>query len=217
MDVAGVNIERWDRFDTPARARFASIYEPSFPPAERDATDSLLTSIEAGDRTCDVALLQGDIVGLAVTKPFRIPGTAALEYLAVDTARRDQGIGSLLLGNLGARLDKAAGTTTRGWILEVEPPNASEDSAERELRLRRIGFYERNGASIIECAPLYRAPNLERPGTLPYILMWLPTNHPKGAPTGGFLRDLVAAVLTESYELEPGDPLVGQVLDDLTC
>jgi hypothetical protein len=83
MDVAEVSIERWDRFDTAARARFASTYESSFPASERDATDALLTSIEAGDRTCDIALLDGDNVGLAVTRPLTVPGTEALEYLVL--------------------------------------------------------------------------------------------------------------------------------------
>lgn len=217
--MPGVTIEQCDQFDVAARARFASIYESSFPACERDATDSLLTSIESGERTCDVARLEGAIVGFAVTKAFTIPRTAALEYLAVDDVSRNQGIGTLLLRNLGLRLRGGTDTTVRGggWILEVDPPETSHDAVQRALRLRRIGFYERNGASIIECAPAYRAPNLERPGTLPYILMWLPADHPEDPPAGGFLRDLVAAVLIESYELDPRDPLVGQVLDDLSC
>ncbi len=220
-EMAGleVNIERCDRLDGAVQAKFASIYESSFPACERDATSSLVQSIESGDRTCDVALLNGDLVGLAVTKPFTIPGTAALEYIAVDAVRRDQGIGALLLRNLRTRFNEGADSAVRGggWIFEVEPPDASEKRAERDLRRRRIGFYQRNAATIIECAPAYRAPDLERPGTLPYLLMWLPAAPSSAPPAGALLRDLVVAVLIESYELDPEDPLVGQVLDGLVC
>lgn len=214
--MAGVRIERQARLSPPATEAFSAIYETSFPACERDDTASLLASIEAGDRDCAVASFEGDVVGLAVTKAFSIGGSSALEYLAVAEAVRNQGIGARLLASLMEQFTTGVVSPDAGLILEVDPPEASSGT-ERDLRRRRIGFYQRNGASVIDCAPAYRAPNLETEGTLPYVLMWRPAIRSAGPPTGEFLRSLVKALLTESYELDPNDPLVLQVLDDLAC
>jgi GNAT superfamily N-acetyltransferase len=225
--MAGLTIERPDRLEEPARARFAAIYEPSFPPSERDPTADLLAGIDAGRRHLDLACEDGEILGLAVTKPLTLPGTAVLEYLAVDPDRRNHGIGAVLLDGLAARLAAAAGPQARGYILEVELPDAPTGPG-ADLPRRRIGFYQRNGASLIECAPAYRAPDATGSGTVPYLLMWLPvapspapavsaTSSSTTAPTGELLHDLVNAILTESYELDPDDPLVAAVLADLVC
>lgn len=80
-----------------------------------------------------------------------------------------------------------------------------------------IDFYQRNGAAIVDCAPLYRAPATNSGATLPFTLMWLPV---RGAPprvAGDLLRGCVEAILAQSYGLDPSSPIVRQVLGDLAC
>ncbi len=104
----------------------------------------------------------------------------------------------------------------RGIIFEVESVEGAE-GAERDLRRRRIDFYQRNGAAIVDCAPLYRAPATNSGATLPFTLMWLPV---RGAPprvAGDLLRGCVEAILAQSYGLDPSSPIVRQVLGDLAC
>lgn len=65
-----------------------------------------------------------------------------LDYYAVVKAFRGQKIGSRVLQTMQAELLK----TYQNILGEVEDPDYSLDDADRSIRTRRIGFYERNGA-----------------------------------------------------------------------
>lgn len=212
-----VTVERETRLDRAAEARFAAIYEDSFPPEERDDTGDLVASIHAGERLCFLARRDGDVVGLAVVFRLNAPRVAFLEYLAVAPGERDAGIGSSMFAHLEKNLRAGAGEDV-GIVLEVEPPDDA-DGPERVLRERRIAFYVRHGAVVVDCAPRYRAPSLVRADeTIGFMLLWLPLA--RDAPTrleGTFLRTCVESILTESYGLRAGDPLVREVVLDLAC
>lgn len=212
-----VTIERETRLDSEAEARFAEIYEASFPPSERDETADLIASIEAGERLCLLARRDGVVVGLAVVFRLNGPSVAFLEYLAVAPNERSAGIGGSMLADLKTHL-QTGGEDALGVLFEADPP-AEVDGAEREFRERRIGFYLRHGASVVECAPRYRAPNLIREDeTVNFTLMWLPVaDEAPTEITGSFLRRCVEAVLTQSYALSPDDPLVREVVNELAC
>lgn len=200
-----------------AAARFAAIYESSFPRAERDDTDHLLASVAAGERACYLASLDGTVVGLAVVFPLAGPGLAFLEYMAVEESHRSAGIGSAILARLHSDLPGAF-EAARGVVLEVERPQDA-DGAERTLRERRIGFYLRNGYVAVDCAPRFRAPALDGSSeVLRYALCWarLAAEAPRRL-AGGDLQAAVSAILIESYELERDDPLVREVIDELAC
>ena len=70
---------------------------------------------------------------------------ALLEYLGVLRGKRNSGLGTQALPLLLERYGQLFG--------EVEAPT-SDDPAENELRLHRIGFYERSGFRVLgyECA-----------------------------------------------------------------
>jgi GNAT superfamily N-acetyltransferase len=197
------------------RTRFIRIYEESFPRDERDESDALLESIASGDRTCHIVYADGDLVGLAVLYTLSADHVPFLEYLAVDSGHRSRGIGSRFLRHITDRL-RSAEQRTPGVVFEVETPEhaASDD---RLLRQRRIEFYTRNGAVLVDCARAYEAPNLAGDGTVPYLLMWLPLNPDIRELKGDMLRACVEAILTESYGLSPDDRLVTGVLARLAC
>lgn len=210
-------IERHQRLAPAAATRFAAIYEASFPPSERDETSDLVASIDAGERLCYLAARDGTVVGIAVAFALDGGSIAFLEYLAVDPSERNAGVGGAILDHLRARLGPEVGATV-GMVWEVEPPLEVE-GAERALRERRIEFYKRHSASVVECAPRYRAPNLESDDeVMNYTLMWVPLAV-DAAPTltGDLLHRCVTAILTQSYGLASDDPLVQAVLDDLAC
>ncbi len=214
-EAKAVVVEREPRVRAEDEPRFCEIYEESFPRWERDETADVVASIADGTRQCFVARVDGGLSGLAVVFVLRGPSVAFLEYLAVAEEQRNAGVGGALLDYL---LGAVALGGIRGIVFEVERP---EDAvgAERVLRERRIAFYRRHGASHVDGATSYRAPNLEHAGvTEPYSLMWIPARREDSAQlTGGLLRGTVEAILTESYELGRGDPLVLEVLDGLGC
>lgn len=197
------------------RARFIRIYEESFPREERDESESLLESISSGARTCHIAYAGGDLVGIAVLFTLSAGDIQFLEYLAVDSGHRNRGIGSRFLGHITSRL-RSAEPLTPGVVFEVQTPEKAAGD-DRLLRRRRIEFYTRNGAILVDCARDYEAPNLSGEGTVPYLLMWLPLRTDIKELKGDMLRACVEAILTESYELTSDDGLVTGVLARLTC
>ena len=200
-------------YDDSAREAFAAIYEESFPASEREDTGELLDAVDGTRRRCYLAWVDGVPVGLAVLFRLEGPSIEFLEYFAVERGRRSRGIGAAMLAQLRPVLDGAEGV-----LFEVERPQDAI-GAEREVRERRIAFYLRNGTTIVECAPDYRAPDLADDGkTVPYSLMWLPlAAGAPPAPAGSLLRRCVVAVLTQSYELDPDDQLVVAVADGIAC
>ena len=95
-----VTVERQLRLDPGAAARFAEIFELSFPPEERGDTASLLESIAGGERLCYVAERDGELIGFAVL--FALDGLSVvlLEYMAVAPQARNDGVGGALFTHL---------------------------------------------------------------------------------------------------------------------
>jgi ribosomal protein S18 acetylase RimI-like enzyme len=194
--------------------QFTAIYEASFPPEERDDTESQLTKLRSGRKDCYLAVDGEDLLGFALVSHFTDFPAGYLEYLAVDPAGRNAGIGSRILDYL--RLDLADGgrPSVGGIIFEVERPQDAKDHAERELRERRIGFYQRAGAVLVEGAGNYHAPSAVADEMLYFLLMWLPVIPGAPPPAGERLRAGVAAILAEGYGLGRDNPLVLELAAD---
>lgn len=198
---------------TPAQiGQLLEIYEEAFPPEERDPPAALLQGIGMSDRTALVACDGAEVLGFAFLSRLT-PECGFLEYLAVDHRRRNAGIGAAILQQLRARF---AGEY-RGLVFEAEHVAAGVDEADRALRARRIAFYERNSAEVIDCAPNYRAPSFSGEAPLHYALLWLPLQPNTSIPRGDELVACVRAILVESYGLDETDTLVEQAVAALRC
>jgi GNAT superfamily N-acetyltransferase len=172
----------------------------------------VLAGVGDGTLNCYLAVDGERILGLAVVLLLSGYPVAFLEYLAVDPAARNTGVGSRILDCL--RRDLAGPTAVSGIIFEVDPPDVAKDDGERELRERRIGFYNRNGAVIVDEARRYRAPAPDEGITLPYLLMWLPVSS-DGAPTGARLKAYVNAIFTQGYGLADGSALARELIGNI--
>jgi ribosomal protein S18 acetylase RimI-like enzyme len=202
--VGQVKKDDWDQF--------TRILTDSFAASERDEAAVVRSNIEEGKRRCAVAYEDLSLVGFAVLLELVGADAVVLEYLAVDRTMRSRGVGGFLFDHVvsGLANDKVP---RDGLILEVESPEAA-DGSEQILRQRRIGFYERHGATVITDAPAYRVPSTVGPETLPFILMWHPIAS-TGPLDGQRLRLIVEAVLVEEYELPSDSPFISSVLADL--
>lgn len=189
-------ITQLSQFSAKHAKQFRAIYLDSFPPHERAEFPSLIESIATGTRWFFAATCNDDLLGLAIIVPCVVADVHLLEYLAVDASARNAGIGGKLLQSVVAAI-----RVTRpaiGLLIEVEP-NDEGNAAERKLRARRIEFYRRHGALVVEDAPNYRVPLTDREGTMRMKLLWLPIVENVEAPRGDKLRACVRGILEKSY------------------
>ena len=139
-------------------ALYAQRLTADFPKSELKPLRAMHTLMDLGRYEPLLVTENGEAVGYAMVwlPPERNGGL--LEYFAVLPHLRSGGTGSRILTLLTQRYGQIFG--------EAEAPT-SEDPAENHLRLRRLGFYERNGFRVLdyECAlfgvhfnGLYRGP-----------------------------------------------------------
>jgi len=212
MTLARVTISQVRQLDPLHAEQCRAIYLDSFPSYERVDFATMLHSLAHGKRWLFIAQDGENVVGFAVIVPHVAREIHLLEYLAVARAVRGQGIGGQLLEFVMDTL--RAARTARGLVLEVED-DTEGNAAERVLRQRRMAFYERYGARVIEDTTHYRVPMTDRPGTLRLKLLWLSLVADADVPRGARLRECVAGILTQSYGLSADDALVQAILSDI--
>jgi ribosomal protein S18 acetylase RimI-like enzyme len=127
------------------------LFELSFPTAERVLVSTFLRALAAPSAPASHTLLagvgpEGDLVGMADYQIFPAQRVAYLWYLAVQPDRRGAGTGSDIYRAVLARLP----SEVCALLLEVEKPLLVPDASERRLAARRIAFYRRLGAQILE-------------------------------------------------------------------
>ncbi|AHH96614.1 GNAT family N-acetyltransferase [Kutzneria albida] len=135
-------------------------------------------------------------LGLAVVRPLGDTGWTFLRYFVVDSQVRNRGLGSRLWTALTRHLDSTM------LIFDVEDPQEPHCSPqEKEIRLRRIAFYERNGALLLPVTG-YRTPHGDTWG--PMQLMAAPLD-----PTLPWtVSQVVLAVYQHRWGLSPDHPTV---------
>ena len=138
-----LQIARMEHLSPTVAREFTRIYGASFPPSERQDVDVLLTAVDGGLCACYVALEGGSVVALAVLPDLGEPGSWYLIYLAVAPDVRGRGVGAALLEHLGRAADEAGAGGIGGSVEDPEEVQGEE----RRMRLRRIDFYRRHGAS----------------------------------------------------------------------
>ncbi len=217
-------------FTLPARVNLddidplRTIMFDSFPPSQRGDFNRWLNGIAEGrhwlylaetHRIADVAMSATRLVGFATIHPWITADAHLLEYLAVAREYRGKNYGAALLRHV-VRSVGALGKA-EGIILEVESDDDGTD-ADRDLRKRRIGFYQRNGAQLVECAPRFRVPSMI-PGGEPLLekLMWIPLHDHAAPPRGAKLRDCVIGIYTLDYGRSADDTLLQEALNELEC
>ena len=205
-------VVRQSRLPAPLIDQTRAIYVESFPPSQRGDFEDLIAHVMSQSRWLFTAMVSDTLLGFAVGTALPGSDVHVLEYMAVGSAFRNQGVGAELL-RVVARTVRAAGNVS-GILLEVESDDVGDED-EKRLRKRRIQFYSRNGARLLECAPLYRTPNLAGQGFLDMKLMWMPFDETQSALSGNKLRDCICKIYSHCYGRPANDPLVQTTLRHL--
>jgi GNAT superfamily N-acetyltransferase len=199
-----MNIQLFSKLNGPIAAKVKEIYETSFPETERQPFSFITDCIEQGSQLIYIAMENDIAVGFALIVVFSDSRVWHLNYFAVDEPNRGQGIGTAILQHIRKYMQSAK--TIHGLLFEVEAPAEAKTENESVERARRIEFYKRNGAFIIEDGGAYRMPDYTKknPKGLKMRLMWLPA-----VPEP---RDLITLIYTEIYE---NDPLLQPILSEV--
>lgn len=119
------------------------IYVASIPASERKDRDALARMTQSQCYRVHVAEHAGRVVAFGMVYHSEHHDFALLEYFATAPALRNQGIGGRLLDHILT----AQGDTP--MLLEVEAPPPTDPSGD-SMESRRIGFYRRHGARVVE-------------------------------------------------------------------
>lgn len=109
-----------------------------FPPSERRFLFDMIRGIIAKRYECFGAFYKGRMLGYAFF--IKSNNDYLLDYLAINGKFRDKGLGTIFVNKLKEHYKDAD-----SLIIEVENPDAANNSTERATRERRLEFYIRNG------------------------------------------------------------------------
>ncbi len=138
------------------------LYVASFPAEERrDVKDLTERALDHGDPFFSLQVIEDDGVTVGFVTMWRLPFVDYIEHLAVEPAKRGNGIGAQAITLIKEK-------TSRPILLEVERPELAPDKA---LAERRIDFYKRLGFSVIDSVDYIQPPYAKNLPEVPMLLM----------------------------------------------
>jgi ribosomal protein S18 acetylase RimI-like enzyme len=193
------------------------IYMTSFPYNERVAFHFLEQMVIQGWSTLFISMEQDALTGFAMTSPLAHPGLHFLSYLAVDPNTRSQGTGSRLFRFILDDLQHGNNVTELIWEVDSDRPDPlSIQPKEREIRHRRIAFYQRNGAVLLDSVRDYKMPSMTGDEEIPVLLMWAASQPEVSPPAGERLRSYVKDIYNTIYGRGEDDQSVRRILESIT-
>jgi len=220
-ETDGGDLRSIHNLESPEGKAVLAIYEQAFPEAERDPIESIADSLTNPDPKTEVAHLRalfdrGGVVGFAYFASYAEYYLGFLKFIAVRADIRGKGYGPILLRD-ALRQVRADGRQMTGWphlglALEVERPETADNDQDQQIRERRIQFYRRNGAVLLEGIDYVAPPIAPGQPSLPFHLMFL-----RAVPKYGVQRWLrpkaVKALLIQGYGETPDSWFVRHALE----
>jgi hypothetical protein len=193
--------------DDPAFDDFYRIYAESISHREQKSRDWICEMVQRSDY--DIFLLRRNhqVIGFSMLFLPDSEGFGLLEYMAIATERRNQGLG----GELFRRsMDSALRGVKRRVPILLEVDSDREESSDQELRTRRQQFYRRLGC--LRLAGLHYILPLAGEGAAPEMdLMVYPADH-AGQITKAELERWLTVIYQSVYRCAPDDPRIRQML-----
>ncbi len=176
------------------------LYQQAFPANERHSLEVISQRVANRQSVLHVGIIEEKVVCMALTWEFTHIPFLLLDYLAVDTDFRGKNIGTLLF----KKITQYARQKAKWLIMEVEKPGISSNADDQE---RRIRFYLKNGAKILENVP-YILPALD--GTIPteMVLMIVPMQNDTNEINRDEIKQLIKSLYSELYLRNESDELL---------
>lgn len=151
------------------------LYETAFPPNERDLVSSKLQLLKTKMRnepsqTHMVAVVDATeaLLGLLHYQYASDPSVALLWYFAVETSFRGRGLGSNTYNQFTEQLRNSG---VRVLVFEVEIPAMAKSEEDKDFAQRRIQFYQRLGAKLLDGIDYLQYAGSHQPPTPMYIMV----------------------------------------------
>lgn len=205
-----------------------ALYEAAFPVEERGPLEYLYVDMRwraQGNHQPDhlrhfLAAVESDrLNGICMYSYYRDYRLAFLGYLATPPELRGNGLGGWLLKRtvsmLSADAELLGGLPPLGMCWEVERPLDTNDPLERDLRERRIQFYQRNGAILLKDIRLTAPPLGVGLPPVDYHLMFLPVNPERVVVDQELKRAAIQAAILGAYGCDQESPYYRQAIASL--
>jgi GNAT superfamily N-acetyltransferase len=167
------------------------IYRSSFPENERLPEEKLAEKITNQEFQLLVSYEESKVSFMAILCPLKETNFILLGYVAVAENLRGKGIGEDFLKYLGKELKQKE----KFLLLEVENPALGDN---REIKQRRINFYQRLEAKILENIR-FLLPNLWNK-TPPEMLLMIYPFYDQNYIKGELIKDLINRIYEDFYE-----------------
>ena len=195
---------------------FRSYFGEAYGGYADEIPELLRRQAERGHRTILITAESphGQVMGFALALHYPDLNSTLLDFIVVDPAVRQRGIGGALYEALREYLMRLE---SRGLYLEARPDTAElePDPARRRENRARVRFYERFGARVV-AGTAYQTRRPGRTEGEPY-LMFDPLNGPR-QPSAAEVRGMISALLFRKYGYARDDAyanaVVASVLED---
>ena len=147
-------------------ANAMNIYDEAFPSNEKQPLSLIKKRIIESKSRLFVGLLNEDITCMALLWDFKDLEFVLLDYLAVAKEYRNNQFGTELFKHLTHTIN----TSKKYMVIEVENHLFGDN---KDLRKKRINFYIKNGAYVLNEVP-YILPSLDDTETTEMLLMISP-------------------------------------------
>ncbi len=195
------------------------IYYEAFPPREVIPFSEILKKYEEGVEVLYLCRKNEEVVAIAFFAVYDEPSLLLLDYFAVKTEVRGNGIGSRFLSKLLGYCSEKYATSL--IMAEVEDPNFGE---KRNMKDERIRFYQRLGMKLVTNVSYILPPLNEFDQFYDYVakselfshlklLLWLPANLKNITPTE--LSAIISKLYVGHYRLSRYHALLKYILENL--
>jgi GNAT superfamily N-acetyltransferase len=205
-----ITLQRVTDLDSPQFARCLTILRQAIPPSEQLSEQRLTALIARDDYRLYALLRQNTVAAMAVLYLPKAEPFALLDYMAVESGLRGNGLGSSLLREI---IDLASKERpSAGFLLFEVDDDRSDPPDGHSINLRRIAFYRRLGAQLLLNVE-YLFPSPGGPPVPMHLMAY------RLLPEATLTRDALAAALADIFQEIHGraseDVLLRSILDRL--
>lgn len=201
-----INFKEINDPKAPEFEEFSKIYIESFPPQERPDLETIAHRLTDRISRLFVGKIGDRVVSIALLYALKNPNFVLLDFIGTDSQYRSQGLGTQMMNHLGETLK----SRQIHLIIEVEDPQYSSNFKQGE---RRIAFYRRLGAKILENVPYLLAPFAGETPTKMKLMIWPDYGQP--CLSGALLTELIYDIYQNLYDRDRDDPFLNSFINDI--